>query len=29
MAARVPYALAWKELELLLRLGWELVWDDS
>ena len=32
MAARVPYALAWEELELLLRLGWlgwELVWDGS
>ena len=29
MAARVPYALAWEELKLLLRLKWELVWDDS
>ena len=29
MAARVPYASAWEEIELLLRLKWELVWDDS
>ena len=28
MAAKVSYALAWEELKLLLRLGWELVWDD-
>ena len=28
MTARVPYVLAWDELKLLQRLGWELVWDD-
>ena len=28
MTARVPYVLAWDELKLLQKLGWELVWDD-
>ena len=28
MTAMVPCVLAWDELKLLQRLGWELVWDD-
>ena len=28
MTAMVPYVLAWDELRLLQRLGWELVCDD-